>query len=1020
MNFNTVKLNQRSVLTIVGLGLALVSLFLMGHTRVSAATDVTLDSDGDGILDVNEGGGFLDTDLDGITDNLDLDSDNDGIFDAFENDPSLAYQGYDYSDLCSVSKNGSGEYEITYQNAPADSAFYRSGSKITSGIEGTGVFVDNPGSGYWEYFLVTSSWEIMRCSLGDAPDYPTPVPTEEPTHVPPTPTPAPPADASCSVAVDGHTVMLSYANIPAGGYILRSGVNLGNVSGTGSVTDTPGSGYYEYFVITNGATVNCGIANVPSGPQPTPTAVPSDPTVANDDFATVNVGDPVGLNITSNDSPSAGIASIVLDAVCLPGSGFVINGDGSISGTAAAAGTYTCNYTLNSTSGSSDTATVTIVVNAPQNQTIANDDAGSGDLGERFVIRVLDNDTPSDAVSSVEIVSSNVPGNVRINNSNRLVIRNTTACGTYEVVYRLNSTSGSSDTATALVTINCPPQTDPTVANDDFATVNVGDSVGLNITSNDAPSAGIASIVPDAVCLAGSGFVINGDGSIGGTAVAAGTYTCNYTLNSTSGSSDTATVTIVVNAPQNPTVANDDFATVNVGDPVGLNIISNDAPSAGIASIVPDAVCLAGSGFVINGDGSIGGRAVAAGTYTCNYTLNSTSGSPDTATVTIVVNAPQLPTVANDDSATVNVGDTVGLNVTSNDAPSAGVASIVPAAGCLAGSGFVLNGDGSISGTAAAVGTFTCDYTLNSTSGSSDTAILTIVVNSPSAPILECKGNGSEIELKLGTTSRNDFASGYELFDANHQLIYTLDPSDAARDVDDDETELEFEVDQDGKFFDVRFVSAIGSSEKERCSIRKVSPIALDLDSSSVVERIDGEFSLDIIGNGEMETVTEWFAPTEGILIDTNVEIVDGAVNGQHLFGDMGGAYADGFEKLALLDTNGDGQVAGAEMATLAIWTDANSNAKLDAGELSSLADHSIVSLSTSHVAFVSQATLSDGSSMMMEDLWFPVVFAPAPAPVSPSMALSIAAVVGTVVLMLLLASSVGGTLRRRAVEPVA
>ena len=198
------------------------------------------------------------------------------------------------------------------------------------------------------------------------------------------------------------------------------------------------------------------------------------------------------------------------------------------------------------------------------------------------------------------------------------------------------------------------------------------------------------------------------------------------------------------------------------------------------------------------------------------------------------------------------------------------------------------------------------------------------------------------------------------------------------------------------------------------------SPIGLDIDGTSSVERIEGEFSIDVTGDGEIETLNEWFAPTEGILINTNIAIEDGAVTGQHLFGDQGGTYADGFEKLALLDANRDGQVAGAELDGLAIWTDANSNAKLDAGEMSTLADHGVVSLSTSHTSFVSQATLADGSSMMMEDLWFPVVLAPAPAQSSAS-ALSIAAISAAVLAALLvLAKSVGSTLRRRDAELVA
>ena len=148
------------------------------------------------------------------------------------------------------------------------------------------------------------------------------------------------------------------------------------------------------------------------------------------------------------------------------------------------------------------------------------------------------------------------------------------------------------------------------------------------------------------------------------------------------------------------------------------------------------------------------------------------------------------------------------------------------------------------------------------------------------------------------------------------------------------------------------------------------TPIGLDIDQSGEVERIVGQFSIDITGDGDIEVLNEWFAPTEGILIDTRIPFTNGTVSGLHLFGNSEG-FSDGFAKLHAHDDDVDGDVEGVELEGFAIWTDANSNAKVDEGELSTLASHGIVSLSTFHDSYVSSATLEDGSKMYMEDLWF-------------------------------------------------
>jgi hypothetical protein len=173
----------------------------------------------------------------------------------------------------------------------------------------------------------------------------------------------------------------------------------------------------------------------------------------------------------------------------------------------------------------------------------------------------------------------------------------------------------------------------------------------------------------------------------------------------------------------------------------------------------------------------------------------------------------------------------------------------------------------------------------------------------------------------------------------------------------------------DGSVY-TRSVNQCGVTAWKKCTVG--SPIALDLDMSGDVEHITGSFDFDLSGNGIPEELTQWFGPHEGILVDSTYPGFDsGNLIGWHLYGDLAGTYDDGFDKLALHDFNEDGVVSGSELDGIMIWIDANSNAKLDAGELSTLESHGVVSLSLSHDEnFVSTATLVDGSVIMSKDLW--------------------------------------------------
>lgn len=248
---------------------------------------------------------------------------------------------------------------------------------------------------------------------------------------------------------------------------------------------------------------------------------------------------------------------------------------------------------------------------------------------------------------------------------------------------------------------------------------------------------------------------------------------------------------------------------------------------------------------------------------------------------------------------------------------------------------------------------------------------------------------GTEIQVRLRRPEREQLMLSYVVEDGGSELRISDDAHALFRKYHTDKGgEMELQFNYHGKSYTWgRF---------KECS--ENTPIGLDVDQSGAVERVQGDFMFDITGDGDLEHLHEWFAPTEGILLDAALAMKDGivttqhflsstasadsrelakhsgAVTGKHLFGDMGSLFEDGYEKLAAIkDGDHDGLVSGAELDGLAIWVDSNSNSKVDAGELNSLMSYGIVALSTTpdSGSFVSHAQLKDGSTMLVEDLFF-------------------------------------------------
>ncbi|RKP46511.1 hypothetical protein D7S89_18010, partial [Trinickia fusca] len=172
-------------------------------------------------------------------------------------------------------------------------------------------------------------------------------------------------------------------------------------------------------------------------------------------------------------------------------------------------------------------------------------------------------------------------------------------------------------------------------------------------------------------------------------------------------------------------------------------------------------------------------------------------------------------------------------------------------------------------------------------------------------------------------------------------------------------------------------------------ALRPMDPLVLDLNGTGIkTVGIDSGAHFDYNGTGFAQQ-TAWVTRDEGILVIDKRG--DGNITGDELIGNAGTdattAAANGFTTLASLDSNGDGVIDARDPAfsKLRVWVDANGDGKSEAGELKTLSELGITSISLAytgesvtdangnrHLA-ISSFTTADGKTHTMEDVWLNV-----------------------------------------------
>ena len=221
--------------------------------------------------------------------------------------------------------------------------------------------------------------------------------------------------------------------------------------------------------------------------------------------------------------------------------------------------------------------------------------------------------------------------------------------GTDTFAYTAGDGRGGTDTATVTVIVNLV--NNPPVAVDNSATTDEDTPVDVNVLANDSDPDGDMLTVSDYDTSSTEGGTVScasaGVCTYNPPAGFNGTDTFAYTAGDGNGSTDTATVTVIVNLVNNPPVAVDDSATTDEDTPVDVNVLANDSDPDGDTLTVSDYDTSSIQGGTVSGTSAgvctYNPPAGFNGTDTFAYTAGDGNGSTDTATVTVTVNPPTPP-----------------------------------------------------------------------------------------------------------------------------------------------------------------------------------------------------------------------------------------------------------------------------------------------------------------------------------------------------------------------------------------
>lgn len=497
-----------------------------------------------------------------------------------------------------------------------------------------------------------------------------------------------------------------------------------------SVLYTPATGFTgsDSFIYTvtdpaglnDTATVTVTVNDVNGAP------VAADDTASTPEDTAVNIsvltndtdpdGDTLSVNVTGAPS-NGGVSGNGNPLIYTPNSGFV--------------GTDSFIYTITDPAGLSDTATVTVTVNDVNAAPIAADDTANTPESTTVTIFVLDNDSDPDG-DTISIDSVGTPSN-----GTALVVGNDIEYtpdpgfdGSDSFTYTITESNPAALTATAEVSVSVTNVNNVPVAANDTGTTDEDTPVSISVLTNDGDADGDSLSVVISDNPSNGTAVVNGS-NIDYTPSADfnGNDVIEYTVTDGSGGSDTASVSITVNAVNDAPVAIADTATTPQTTPIDIDVLANDSDVD-----TGDVLSVTGVTQPTSGTTSFTATQVSfapntGGTFIVEYTIADGNGGTAVAEVEVTVTAVNAPPVAVADIGSTDRNTAITIDVLTNDIDSDNdTLTLTSVGGTPTGTATISAGLISYTPDGTFLGADSFSYEINDGNGGTDTGSVTVNV----------------------------------------------------------------------------------------------------------------------------------------------------------------------------------------------------------------------------------------------------------------------------------------------------